>query len=109
MRARIFLRLSRKWALGSDCHQWIVYQRKKRRDQCYWNPVSYVGSTKAILRRVLLHNGTVIDTEGEAALAALPDTFKIWRDTKSGLRRRQVASAPSRVDNSERSERNMLS
>jgi hypothetical protein len=74
----ISIRLSMDWAIGSDCLQWIVYRRRKRRDKRYWNPVGYIGSNKAILLRVLRENSVQTHKQGDKALRELPETFREW-------------------------------
>jgi|TARA_B100000315_G_scaffold31795_1_gene26822 hypothetical protein len=84
---RILFGLAPGWALGADRNQWIVMRRRKRRDQHYWNPISFIGSTKTTLLRVLREKGIHTSEKGQAALDSLPERFLDWRDN--------VDSAPS--------------
>lgn len=77
---RILFELEPGWALGTDRNQWIVMRRRKRRDQYYWNPVSFIGSTKTTLLRVLREKGVHTSEKGQSALNALPERFLDWRD-----------------------------
>ncbi len=70
------LRLSSKWSLGFDRAQWIV--RKKVGTKGKWNPVSFVGSDKDILWRVLGEHGVVVTPEAKAAIDAMPHRFVDW-------------------------------
>lgn len=81
MTERVVIRLSADWALGADDNQWIVLRARNRRDQTYWQPEAYVGSTKSTLLRVLRNKGAAVDAVGHQALAALPETFLQWRDS----------------------------
>ncbi len=69
-------RLNPEWSLGFDRAQWIV--RKKAGTKGRWNPVSFVGSHKAILWRVLGENGVVVTPEAKAAIDAMPHRFLDW-------------------------------
>ena len=75
-RDRIFLRLSDKWALGYDLHQWILMRWKGGGKR--WRPISFVASNKGVLMRVLRENGIEIAPEAWTPLKRLPDTFKEW-------------------------------
>jgi len=78
---RILFELAPGWALGADRNQWIVMRRRKRRDQHYWHPVSFIGSTKTTLLRVLREKGIQPTPEAKIALNALPERFLDWRDS----------------------------
>ncbi len=69
-------RLNSEWSLGFDRAQWIV--RKKAGTKGRWNPVSFVGSDKNILWRVLGENGVVVTPEAKAAIDAMPHRFVDW-------------------------------
>ena len=43
-----------------------------------WNPVSFVGSDKDILWRVLGERGVVVTPEAKAAIDAMPHRFVDW-------------------------------
>ena len=77
VRNRIFLRLGRDWALGYDALQWIVYRRRKRREERYWNPVGYV-TRRDTLWRLLREKRCTIDTQAIQAIHRLPPTFNDW-------------------------------
>lgn len=67
--------LSPGWSLGADALQWIVYRRRKRREETYWQPVSFVGSTKKELLRVLRERGVRLTPVAEVILAGMPEQF----------------------------------
>ncbi len=74
-----FLRLSERWSLATDGLQWIVQRANRDRSKeggLDWRGISFVASNKSTLKRVLLEKGAVIDSEGHAALRALPETFR---------------------------------
>ncbi len=76
-----FLRLSEKWALAYDKNQWIVQRRKapgKKGGACRWAGVSFIGSNKDILWRVLREKGAEIDPAAREYIDAMPDTFREW-------------------------------
>ncbi len=78
---RQFLRLSEKWALAYDNAQWIVQRRKapsKKGGACRWAAVSFVGSNKDILWRVLREKGAEIGPAAREYIDAMPDTFREW-------------------------------
>ncbi len=77
----LFLRLSEKWALAYDKNQWIVQRRKapsKTGGACRWAGVSFIGSNKDILWRVLREKGAEIDHAAREYIDAMPDTFREW-------------------------------
>ena len=69
-------RLNPEWSLGFNRAQWIV--RKKAGTKGGWNPVSFVGSDKDILWRVLGENGVVVTPEAKAAIDTMPHRFLDW-------------------------------
>ncbi len=76
-----FLRLSKKWALAYDNAQWIVQRRKapsKKGGAYRWAGVSFIGSNKDILWRVLREKGAEIDPAAREYIDAMPDTFREW-------------------------------
>ena len=70
------LRLNTEWSLGFDRAQWIV--RKKVGAKGRWNPVSFIGSDKDILWRVLGEHGVAVTPEAKAAIDAMPHRFLDW-------------------------------
>ena len=75
MKDRLVLRLSDGWAVRADELQWILCRRRRNR----WDAISFVATTKAILLRCIREKGAVVDAEGQAALDALPDSFREWK------------------------------
>ncbi len=76
-----FLRLSENWALAYDKSQWIVQTRKapaKKGGEWRWVGVSFVGSNKDILWRVLREMGAEIGPAAREYIDAMPDTFREW-------------------------------
>jgi hypothetical protein len=70
------IHLHADWAIGADRLQWIVFRRRWRLEESYWNPVSYVASTKRVLCRVLREKHVLVDEEGWQNLERLPNTFR---------------------------------
>ncbi len=74
-----------RWRLAFDRQQWVVQRRvgKPRSGRSGsaavrdtgWKGISFVGSEKRILRRVLLEAGVVLAPEAQARLNALPELF----------------------------------
>jgi hypothetical protein len=72
-----------RWRLAYDRQQWVVQRRRRapRRSEragiadSGWRGVSFIGSTKATLARVLGEKGVVLTAEAAARLDALPERF----------------------------------
>ena len=77
-----------RWRLAYDRNQWILQRGEKRNsvraggrskgprsDGMDWRGVSFVGSEKRILRRVIREAGVVLTPEAQARLDALPGDF----------------------------------
>ncbi len=74
-----------RWRLAYDSQQWVVQRRTKKARVSHieggsiadsgWRGVSFIGSTKATLRRVLGEKGVVLTPEAQARLDALPERF----------------------------------
>lgn len=88
MKDRLFLRLSEDWALGHDDLQWIVYRVYFKRDTARFLPVSFIGSTRAVLHRVIRENGIELTPEAEVALDSIPNTFREWLLLRDNPQRR---------------------
>ena len=71
------------WQLAADPLQWIL-QRRKSAKTGGWLSVSFVSSTKEILERCMREKG-VPPEAAKVVLSRLPDTFKQWRESHSGL------------------------
>lgn len=69
------------WAVASDGIQWILLRRRTRKAGPYWNPVSFVRSTKDILARCMREKGTDERSAG-LLLSGLPDTFDEWESLR---------------------------
>ena len=75
-----------RWRLAYDPLQWIVQRRKTLprpsevgdSAESRWRAVSFVGSTKRVLHRVLSEKGVVLTAEAQARLDALPERFKAF-------------------------------
>ena len=80
MTDRVFLRLSERWALGYDRNQWIVMRSKSDRSKPgqRWRAVAFVGSTRAVLKRVLREKGAEIAPDARVAVDSLPETLLEW-------------------------------
>ena len=74
-----------RWRLAYDRQQWVLQRRtqkpRARRLKGHaiadsgWRGVSFIGSEKRILRRVLREAGVVLTTEAQTQLDALPKQF----------------------------------
>ncbi len=72
-----------RWHPAYDRQRWVVQRRRRapRRSEragiadSGWRGVSFVGGTKATLRRVLREKGVVLTVEAQARLDALPEQF----------------------------------
>ncbi len=72
-----------RWRLAYDRQQWVVQRRRlaPRRSEragiadSGWRGVSFIGSTKATLARVLGEKGVILTAEAQARLDALPERF----------------------------------
>lgn len=86
MKPRVFLRLSEEWALGYDPNQWILLRSKsdKSKSGQSWRSIAFVGSTRAVLRRVLRESGAKVTPEALVAVDRLPETFLEWLAVKEG-------------------------
>ncbi len=75
------LSLSPEWSLGFDRAQWIVRKRAARQKgdrRPAWKAVSFIGSDKGILWRVLGEHGVVVTPEAKAVIDAMPYRFLDW-------------------------------
>ena len=77
MTDRVICRLSAGWALSYDSAQWILMRAKsdKSKSGQAWRAIAFVGSTKAVLMRVLREKGVEIAPGARAAVDTLPATF----------------------------------
>ena len=91
MTDRMVLRLSADWAVLADDQQWMLCKRRKNANSG-WKPLSYVASSKAVLLRCLREKGAVVDAQGQAALDALPQSFREWQ--REMMRRASEAPVP---------------
>ncbi len=74
-----------RWRLAYDRQQWVVQRRagtpcRRGSDSAAmrrtgWRAVSFTGSNKTTLRRVLGEKGVVLTAEAQARLGALPERF----------------------------------
>ena len=69
---------AREWALLADGNQWMVAHARKRRAECYWHPLTFIGGRKATLLRCVRENGIAIDPCALATLQTWPDRFRDW-------------------------------
>ncbi len=74
-----------RWRLAYDRQQWVIQHRTKKARVSHpeggsirdsgWRGVSFIGSTKATLARVLGERGITLTPEAQARLDALPERF----------------------------------
>ena len=81
-RDRFLFDLAPGWALGYDNNQWIVLQARgdNAEKAQRWRPVSFIGSNKLVLMRVLKEKGITLQPSAKKALTSFPDRFLDWRD-----------------------------
>ncbi len=75
-----------RWRLAYDRQQWVVQRRTKKARvsdtergsiaDSGWRGVSFVGSEKRVLRRVIREKAVILTVEAQARLDALPETFR---------------------------------
>lgn len=83
-KANIFLSLNDRLALSFDDVQWIVMRRAGQQ----WFSISFIGSDKGILRRVLEERGCYPTPEAQIALNYMPWRFLDWLAAKNQARGR---------------------
>ena len=81
-RDRFLFDLAPGWALGYDKNQWIVLKARgdKSKSAQRWRAVSFIGSNKLVLMRVLKEKGINPQPSAKKALTSFPDRFLDWRD-----------------------------
>lgn len=88
MTGLIFMHLCDDWSLGYDAQQWIVYRAHFKGDTARYLPVSFICSTKSVLRRVMREKGLTPTPEAQAALNDLPESFRDFIASWDGQERR---------------------
>ena len=66
------------WALGADDLQWILCRAKSTKDGPEWKAMTFVSTTKKILRERMREKG-VEPGSRDYLLEGLPDTFSEWK------------------------------
>lgn len=78
-----FLKFSEGSALAADRDQWIICRARSRHGKLCWQPRSFVGSNKSVLRQVVRELGIEVRPETNAAAHAFlrlpPHRFLTWR------------------------------
>ena len=74
-----------RWRLAYDRQQWVIQHRTKKARVSHteggsiadsgWRGVSFIGSNKRVLARVLGEKGVVLTPEAQTRLDALPEQF----------------------------------
>jgi hypothetical protein len=59
------------WRVSADQLQWVLQSYKKPK----WRAAAYVGSTKAVLIRVIAEEGVILTDDAKRALNRLPARF----------------------------------
>ena len=93
MNDQFLIDLAPGWALGLDQKQWIIYRAYFKRDTARLLPVSFIGSTKATLRRCIHEFEIQLTPEASEYLDGLPDTFRAWYRRH----KRRIVSTPGKV------------
>lgn len=72
----IILDADRKWALGADSMQWIIYKINTSKGKEVFQGRSFISGDRGLFQRCFREDGVNLSTEAEAAIAKLPFTFK---------------------------------
>jgi hypothetical protein len=72
------------WAVASDGIQWILLRQRSRKTGPFWNPVSFVRSTRDILARCMREKG-VDERSARFLLSGLPPSFDEWKSSSLPL------------------------
>jgi hypothetical protein len=75
MTDHILFDLAPGWSIGADDNQWMLLRRRKRQDKAYHQAVSFIGSTKTSLHRILREKGIQPAPKAQAKLDALQERF----------------------------------
>ena len=78
MSDQFLIDLAPGWALGFDQKQWIIYRVYFKRDTARLLPVSFIASTRAVLRRCIQECEIELTPEAVEYIDAMPDTFRAW-------------------------------
>lgn len=87
MTERVVLQLNDGWVVMSDGLQWIIAKARKRGIERDWKPVSYIGSNKSTLARVLREMGVIPDPGAKNEIACWPERFLEWVESRNAERR----------------------
>ena len=81
-RDRFLFDLVPGWALGYDGNQWTILQARgdNAKNRQSWRSVSFIGSNKLVLMRILKEKGINPKPSAKKALGSFPDHFLDWRD-----------------------------
>ncbi|MCZ6862980.1 MAG: hypothetical protein O7I42_22385 [Alphaproteobacteria bacterium] len=92
-----------RWRLAYDRQQWVIQRRagmpcRRGSDSAAmrrtgWRGVSFVGSEKRILRRVIREADVVLTPEAQARLDALPEQFLDFVAAPASFAAQHVAEA----------------
>ena len=95
--------LEGRWRLAYDANQWVLQQRRGKARASHiegrsiarsgYEAVSFIGSEKRVLRRVLGEKGVVLTAEAQTRLDALPDMFMDFIAAPEGFFARPEAEA----------------
>lgn len=83
-KSAFLLHLNEDWSLSYDRNQWIIQQRRNRRDETYWQPVAFIGSEKSNLWRDLREKGVEVSPKAKAEIRTWPERFLDWRTQYAG-------------------------
>jgi hypothetical protein len=87
MTDRLAIQLSNDWAILYDHNQWIIAKARLSGTGGDWRPVSYIGSNKTTLARILLKKGVQIDSATQAVIETWPERFLDWIKRQNAERR----------------------
>ena len=80
------IRLSDRWAILADRNQWVLAKLEKNRSQAdlkhpsvRWRGVSFTGSTKTVLKRVVSEKRINVSSTALDIIEGWPDRFLDWR------------------------------
>jgi len=94
MRDEFIIQLTADWAILADHNQWILAKAEKCRPQgdlrsptVRCRGVSFIGSTKAVLLRVVREKGITVGSDAKAIIDIWPERFLDWRYLRAADRR----------------------
>jgi hypothetical protein len=82
----------KKWYLGADADQWIIYRRRVAKGKEQFAGQSFIGDDKRILYRCISEHNITLTDKAQELIDSLPDDFHEFQaiyNTKSGKGRKK--------------------